>query len=287
MDTSFLHSYHTWANHDNPPSLYNAAGGRSILLLKLTNLSSFCFSGRSVGGGSERERETEGEDQWIEAAVRTHWKAGKSHSATVGRPIGSSHWGNLWLHHQSRRRVGEKTKTKGQNSWHHTFGNPQRQKWMRNFDSKEWLENVIWYSKWNLQIPLWDLKSFLTTQQKSEWIKSVTYFPSSGLRGHERAGLLRHWSLHGEEEGGRVYFWTFWVTNFILFGHKLHPFLSQTISFLVANYMVTKYFLVNNYISPGPRRWGHRPVGDFGQGPRLFQPGSVPSLTLCSCPLPH
>ena len=73
-----------------------------------------CLSGRSLGGGSEREREAEGEDQRSKAAVRTHWKAGKGHSATVGQAIGTPDRGLVWLHHQSWRR--EKAKTKGRNS---------------------------------------------------------------------------------------------------------------------------------------------------------------------------
>merc|ERR1712037_331449 len=32
----------------------------------------------------------------------------------------------------------------------------------------------------------------------------------------------------------------------------------------------------------GPRRRGHWSVGDSRQGPRLLQPGPVPSLTLCT-----
>ena len=37
-------------------------------------------------------------------------------------------------------------------------------------------------------------------------VKRLISFPSSGVRGHEGAGLLWHRSLHGEEEGGRVLF---------------------------------------------------------------------------------
>ena len=39
--------------------------------------------------------------------------------------------------------------------------------------------------------------------------------------------------------------------------------------------------------APGPRRRRHWPVGDSGEGPRLLQPGPVPSLTLRAQPLPH
>ena len=75
-----------------------------------------CISGRCFGGGSTEEREAEGEDQRSEAAIWTHWKAGKGHPATVGEAIGPPNRGDVWLHHQSWRSVGEKTKTKGENS---------------------------------------------------------------------------------------------------------------------------------------------------------------------------
>ena len=47
-----------------------------------------------------------------------------------------------------------------------------------------------------------------------QMFKGLISFLSSGVWGHEGAGLLWHRGLHGEEEGGRVHFIDCWATNY-------------------------------------------------------------------------